>query len=231
MDTSASPASATFRPGRYWTFIGLLCSTALGMSYFVHRQLSALYPVANSLPVLAHVEHDCEATERSGAIVHLSSLRGKVSAVAYIYTVCPHGCAVVTGEMLKLKKQFGKNPDFQLVSVSVAPERDTAPFLQSYAQGIGLSSSDPWWFVTGDRQKLSGFMTNELNLAEPRPIPESERLNPLDLYQHDLRVVLVDRNGNVRGYYDVFHPQPEIASIYTERLPKDIKKLLDNPGA
>ena len=104
--TSSTLVATAFRPVRYWTFIATLCAMALGPSYFVHRQLSAIYPKTDSLPVLAHVEHDCEATERSGQTVHLSSLRGKVCAIAYIYTVCPHGCAVVIGEMLKLEKEF-----------------------------------------------------------------------------------------------------------------------------
>jgi hypothetical protein len=66
-------------------------------------------------------------------------------------------------------------------------------------------------------------------MQAPKPIPESERINPLDFYEHDLRLVLVDRQGRVRGYYSVFHPQPEIAQIMTEKLGRDVQRLLDHP--
>lgn len=181
------------------------------------------------LPVFSTIQHDLEATERSGRTVRLSSLRGKVTVMAHIYTVCPHGCLAVLGEMLKLQKEFGARSDFHLVSVSVVPEHDTAAFLHSFTEGMGLRPQDPWWFLTGDRERLWGFMTEELGLNKPEPIPEPERLNPLDLYAHDLRIVLVDRAGRVRGYYDVLHPQPDIASLMREKLQSDTRLLLDDP--
>jgi hypothetical protein len=42
--------------------------------------------------------------------------------------------------------------------------------------------------------------------------------------------VLIDRQGRVRGFYAVFHPQPEIATIMTEKLGRDVQRLLDNPA-
>lgn len=72
-------------------------------------------------------------------------------------------------------------------------------------------------------------MTDELKLTPAIPIPAEERVNPLDLYEHDLRIVLVDQLGQVRGYYSVFHPQPEIAAVMCEKLHRDVAHLLANP--
>ena len=132
--------------------------------------------------------------------------------------------------MQKLHAEFGSRPDFHVVSLAVAPERDTPAFLRSYADGLGLKAGDPWWFVTGDQKATWAFMTDELKLAAPKPIPIDERVNPLDFYEHDLSIVLVDRAGRVRGYYAVFHPQPEIATLMAERLHRDVCTLLDDPG-
>lgn len=181
------------------------------------------------LPVIAHIQGDLEVTERSGQSVKLSSLRGKVTVMACLYTVCPHGCAAVVAQMQKLNAAHHARPDFHQVSLAVAPKRDTAGFLKAYAEGVGAKPEDPWWFVTGNQQSIWDYMTHELQLQAPAPIPEEKRLNPLDLYEHDLRLVLIDRQGRVRGYYSVFHPQSEIALLMTEHLSRDVRRLLDHP--
>lgn len=214
---------------RFWTHLFLLILLMIGGSITFHYHLQKRFHLEAPLPVLGRIQHPLDAIERSGRPVSTDSLRGKVCAVAYVYTVCPHGCIAVIGEMKKLLRDFGSHKDFHLLSVSVVPERDTAEFMRSFADGLGLKPEDPWWFLTGDQKRLWAFMTDELGLTEARSIPEDERLNPLDLYAHDLRIVLVDRNSNVRGYYDVFHPQPEIAEVMREKLHTDTQRLLNEP--
>ena len=214
---------------RFWLIMSGIIVLVFVLIWFYGRVLDRALPRAR-VPMLAAPYRDLAATERTGEVVHLKDLRGKVVALACIYTVCPHGCAAVVGEMQKLHAEFGSRPDFHLVSLAVAPERDTPAFLRSYAEGIGVKAGDPWWFVTGDQQQTWAFMTDELKLAAPKPIPIDERVNPLDFYEHDLRIVLVDRAGCVRGYYAVFHPQPEIATLMAERLHRDALTLLDDPN-
>ncbi|HEY1052139.1 MAG TPA: SCO family protein [Prosthecobacter sp.] len=181
------------------------------------------------LPVVHQIQGDLEATERNGQAVKLSALRGKVTVMACLYTVCPHGCAAIVAEMQKLNADFGSRADFHQVSLAVAPERDTARFLKAYAEGVGVTEGAPWWFVTSEQGRIWDYMTQELQLQPAAPIPEEKRINPLDLYEHDLRMVLIDRLGRVRGYYSVFHPQREIAEVMVARLHRDVQSLLENP--
>jgi cytochrome oxidase Cu insertion factor (SCO1/SenC/PrrC family) len=212
-----------------WLRMGLGIGMAIAGVIFFGRYASNALPQA-PLPVIAQIHGDLEATERAGQPVKLSALRGKVTVMACLYTVCPHGCAAVVAQMQKLNTDFGTRPDFHQVSLSVAPERDTTGFLRAYAEGVGVKSGDPWWFVSGDRQQTWDYMTHELQMQAPAVIPEEKRVNPLDLYEHDLRIVLIDRSGRVRGFYAAFHPQPEIAEVMTAKLHKDVRRLLDNPN-
>ena len=205
--------------------IGMAVAGVLMMGRLATRMLPQ-----KPLPVVAQIQGDLEATERSGQTVKLSALRGKVCVMACLYTVCPHGCAAVVQEMQKLNAAHRTRPDFQLVSLAVAPERDSVSFLKAYAEGVGVKPADPWWFITGQQQRIWDYMTYDLQLQAPRPIPEETRINPLDLYEHDLRLVLVDRQGRVRGYYSVFHPQPEIAAVMKEQLGRDVQRLIDDPS-
>lgn len=181
------------------------------------------------LPVVHQIQGDLEATERHGQKVKLSALRGKVTVMACLYTVCPHGCAAIIAQMQRLNADFGARADFHQVSLAVAPERDTSGFLKAYAEGVGVKDGDPWWFVTGEQQRIWDFMSQELQLQQAAPIPVEKRVNPLDLYEHDLRMVLIDRQGRVRGYYSAFHPQREIAEVMTAKLYRDVQSLLENP--
>ncbi|MBL9114830.1 MAG: SCO family protein [Verrucomicrobiaceae bacterium] len=186
-------------------------------------------PKPPKLAVYGTLQADLQAQERSGQYVNFSDLKGKVVACAYLYTVCPHGCAAVVAQMQKLHHDFGARSDFHQLSVAVVPERDTPVTLASYAEALGVKPGDHWWFVTGPRDPLVGFMTRELRLNPCRFIPPGKRLNPADMFEHDLRIVLIDRAGQVRGYYDVFHPQAELAALMCERLHRDAKALLDDP--
>lgn len=205
--------------------IGMAIAGVLVLGHYARQAL----PQA-PLPIVTQIHGDLEATERSGQTVKLSALRGKVTVMACLYTVCPHGCAAVVAQMQKLNTAYRTRPDFHLVSLAVAPERDTSGFLKAYAEGVGARPEDPWWFVTGEQQRIWDYMTHDLQLQAPAAIPEEKRINPLDLYEHDLRMVLIDRQGRVRGYYAVFHPQAEIATIMTEKLSRDVQRLLDNPN-
>lgn len=223
------PSSAAQHGGAgIWLRIGLGIALSLVCVIVLGRYLEKSMPQA-PLPVVAQTTGALEAIERSGQAVKLAALRGKVTVMACLYTVCPHGCAAVVQQMQKLNAAHRGRPDFHQVSLAVAPERDSTSFLKAYAEGVGVKADDPWWFVTGDQQRVWDFMTHELHLEAPKPIPPEKRLNPLDFYEHDLRLVLVDRQGRVRGYYSVFHPQPEIATLMCDKLHRDVQRLLDDP--
>lgn len=223
-----SDESSTFSPWRFWgSLIGVIIGL-LALLVLAGRLIDRGRTVGR-LPVYSRISDDLVATNRDGTEVRISALRGKVFTCAYLYTVCPHGCAAVVGQMMRLQKVHGTRSDFHQVSITVAPEHDTAAFLNTYAEGIGLQMNDPWWLLTGEQKRLWAFMDDQLKLGPAKPIPPDERLNPLDLYQHDLRIVLIDREGRVRGYYEVCHAEPEIAQLMGEKLQRDVRTLLDHP--
>lgn len=222
--TGPDPDTGAGRWGRIILGIGMAIAGVLLYGRYVERALPS-----TPLPFVALIKGDLEATERTGKTVKLSALRGKVTVMACLYTVCPHGCAAIVAQMQKLNADFGSRTDFHQVSLAVAPERDTAGFLKAYAEGVGVAGGDPWWFVTGKQGQIWDYMTQELQLQPPAPIPKEKRINPLDLYEHDLRLVLIDRLGRVRGYYSVFHPQREIAEVMQAKLHRDVQTLLENP--
>lgn len=154
--------------------VGLACVALACGSCFLHKLLSRVAVKFRALPpVLWETNSGFIATERSGREVRWSDLCGKVVACASLDTVCPRGCAAVVGEMQKLFRDFGGRAEFHLLSVAVAPERDTPQLLKGFAEALNLEPADPWGVVSGTRESPWGFLTDGLWLERPRPIPEA----------------------------------------------------------
>ena len=81
---------------------------------------------------------DFALTSQDGAEVTLGDFRGKVVAVAFIYTSCPDVCPMLTDKMARVQDELG--PDFgteiAFVSITVDPERDTPEVLKGLCGGI-----------------------------------------------------------------------------------------------
>jgi protein SCO1/2 len=80
-----------------------------------------------------------------------------------------------------------------LLSVSFDPLEDTPPVLKKHAQDLG---ADPrvWTFVTGDRDDIDRW-------ASRFGVSVSRALNDPTNITHNLRTVIVDRQGNLVQTY------------------------------
>jgi protein SCO1/2 len=100
-------------------------------------------PVIGSAPPFA-------LTSQDGKRVALADLRGKVVAVAFIYTGCPDICPLLTQKMAQVQEELGADfgTKVAFVSITLDPEHDTPAVLKDYAQAWG-AKPDAWLFLTG----------------------------------------------------------------------------------
>jgi protein SCO1 len=93
---------------------------------------------------------DFSLISQDGMRVSLHDYRGKVLAIAFIYTYCPDVCPMLTANMAQIQQElgsdFGKSVAF--VSITVDPERDTPQVLKDYADNFGADLGG-WAFLTG----------------------------------------------------------------------------------
>jgi protein SCO1/2 len=75
---------------------------------------------------------DFELPAADGSRLRMRDLRGKVVAVAFIYTTCPDVCPLLTDKMAEVKDGLGADfgPRVAFVTITVDPERDTAGALR-----------------------------------------------------------------------------------------------------
>lgn len=75
-----------------------------------------------------------------GGELRLSRYRGKVVALGFGYTFCPDVCPTTLVELAQARKKLGANAkDFQVIYVTVDPERDSAERLKTYLSAFDES--------------------------------------------------------------------------------------------
>ena len=89
----------------------------------------------------------------SGATVSLSSLRGNVVAMAFLYTRCPDVCPLTAAQFRAAQRQLGADSArVRFVAVSVDPDGDTPAAVKEFSLAHDLK--DNWHYLVGPRAAL-----------------------------------------------------------------------------
>jgi protein SCO1/2 len=121
-------------------------------------------------------------------------LAGKIWIADFIYTSCPGPCPMISTRMSELQKPLEKT-DVHLVSFSVDPEKDTPDVLRGYAEKL-QAEPKRWDFLTGPKSVIYDLSHNGFKLAVADGSDEAR------IPVHSTRMALVDRHGQIRGYYE-----------------------------
>jgi cytochrome oxidase Cu insertion factor (SCO1/SenC/PrrC family) len=143
---------------------------------------------------------DFHLTERNGQPVTNETLKGRVWLGAFIFTRCTNTCPQFSGAMGRLQQELAQYPDFLLVSFALDPEHDTPPVLQAYASRFG-ADANRWFFLTGDRATMHKLSQECFKLAVEAN--KGTARTPGNEFMHQPRAFLVDKRGEIRGYYDL----------------------------
>lgn len=142
-----------------------------------------LVPVGAPIP-------DFELIDQSGTPLRLSSLKGKVVAVTFIYTRCPlpDYCPRMMTNLRAVQERFAErmHRDLALLVVSFDPKYDTPELLREYAASYRATGSG-WHFLTGDPRRIETVC----NAFGIQYWPEE------GLITHTLQTAVIDREGRL----------------------------------
>jgi protein SCO1 len=136
---------------------------------------------------------DFALTSQDGLEVTLGSFRGKVVAVAFIYTWCPDVCPMLTDKMARVQDALGSDfgAKIAFLSITVDPERDTPAALKDYAAAFDANLAG-WSFLTGEPAAVR-------EVAQRYGVAVREAAD--GQVDHTLLTTLVDRQGTMRVQY------------------------------
>ena len=182
------------RAGTLWkaTLIAIPIVTLLLLLWLQQLKVNALrqrtVSAYTSVPEFTLINQD-------GKNFGSADLRGKIWIADFIYTTCPGPCPMISSRMSELQKPLEKT-DVHLVSFSVDPAKDTPQVLRGYAEKL-QAEPGRWDFLTGPQSTIYNLSRDGFKLAvgEEKGVPV-----------HSTRMILVDRHGAIRGYYDAVEP-------------------------
>lgn len=147
--------------------------------------------------------------------------KGKIYISNFIFTRCGLICPKVSSQMERVQDAFLSKKDVLIVSHTVDPKFDTPEILNKYAKKHDALYGK-WYFVTGDkaelyRMALKGYFVPISDAS----VYNKAITNPDEAFIHSEKMILVDKEGIIRGFYDGTDPK-EI-----DRLIVEVKILVD----
>lgn len=163
-----------------------------------------------------HVIPDFSLTDQEGKPFTRENLKGKIVIADFIFTRCGTICPKMTSELTRVQQAFKDQPDVILVSHTVDPEYDSTNVLKQYAQEYGATYGK-WFMLHGPKDKLYRLARKGYVL----PVDDGDG-GPED-FVHSEKVVLVDKQGRIRGFYDGTNP------LKVDTLMLETRLLLQEP--
>jgi protein SCO1/2 len=222
------------RPDDHYLYVSCIAVASVLAAFFMvakdtrapaHEMRQAAPPGASPLALADHLSlavikpaPDFTLVDGANQRVTLSHLRGRVVLLSFIYTTCTTTCPLLTHQMGLLEHRLRHAglwpPSASFLSVTVDPERDTAPVLADYARLF--QAVDPnWRFLRDEPARVRPVLAAYDEWT--KPLPDGE----LD---HPARVYLIDPSGNIREVYAL--------SFFDERQAFiDIQTLTAQPNA
>ena len=199
--------------------------TTIAIFLMIATVLAACAPKVQ-LPILREAS-DFALTNETSREVRLSDFRDKVVVMDFIYTSCPDVCGMLNHKLKIVRDQLeeGLKRDLILISISFDPAVDTPEVLKQYTAERGFNVPG-WHFLTGTEEQIRQVTDDygvEYELVEDDHEHEdegSQEQEHLRSFNHNIVVVLIDRDGMVRKTYEnALFPETEMISDITSLLP------------
>jgi protein SCO1/2 len=151
-----------------------------------------------------HRLNDFIGENQLGETISLNNtLKGKVLVINFFFTRCNTICPRLSHSMAALQKAFRKDPkkaqsmdkDVQFISISTDPTADSIPAIRAYSDAYH-ANHDRWYFLRSSAAEVFRFASKDLGLAA------SSHLEGIDAFQHTEKIIIIDKDRYIRGYFD-----------------------------
>jgi len=142
-----------------------------------------------------HIVRDFNLINQNGINISSKDYENKIYVVDFFFTRCPSICPIMTDNMLQIQKEFIKNDDILLLSISVTPKLDNVEVLKNYAIEKGVIDAK-WNITTGSKKHIY-----ELARKSYFAVLEQGDGGMQD-FIHTPNFILVDKKKQIRGIYD-----------------------------
>ncbi len=184
----------------FWAFI-------LSFLFFfpIYRSINRKLPP--ELPKFGKVP-SFELIDDFGKPFTSKSVQGKAYIASFLFTSCPTTCPKITEKLRVVQRRVkGVGTKLSILTFSVDPQNDTPEVLYKYARKQHANPTI-WKFLTSQNEKemkellIKGF---KVPVGEKELIKKKIAETEIHLWDiaHTEKFVLVDHEGEIRGYYGI----------------------------
>jgi protein SCO1/2 len=181
---------------------------------FYERKFQKLPVYGKNLSVGNDIEHKIPSftlVNQDGKASGTHDWSNKIVVVDFFFTHCPVICPRMTNSLKKIQASVPVN-DIMIGSISVDPARDSAEALKKYAEKFAINTAN-WNLLTGEKKEIYKLARNGFFIVA------TDGDGGDNDFIHSEKLVLVDKQKRIRGYYDGTDDS-EVNSLI-----EDIKKL------
>lgn len=162
-----------------------------------------------------HKISDFNLINQNGDTVTEQNYSDLIYVADFFFTRCQTICPIMTTNMADLQAYFKNDTTVKFLSHSVTPIIDSVPVLRAYADKKGVIDGK-WNLVTGDKEQI-------YNLARKSYFAVLDEGDGGEQdFIHTEQFVLVDKNRQIRGFYDGTRKED------IQQIIKDIQLLKEN---
>jgi protein SCO1 len=149
-----------------------------------------------------HTIPDWKLIDENGVAFSGSSLKGKIYIADFFFTRCESICPKMSTQLTRVQDIFSKEDEVQLASFSVDPTHDTPEMLKEYAKKYDAKAGK-WHFFTGTKTQIYPLAVKGyyVPVADASEYDKAVK-NPDETFIHSEKLILVDKEGHIRGFYD-----------------------------
>ena len=184
----------------------IIAGIGIVISYFLIKpdDVLPIYQPSDLKPVLVdadqrgkedHRVSDFKLINQLGDTVTREDVGQKIVIADFFFARCQTICPVMNENMARLQDYFKGSDDIILLSHSVTPDYDTPEVLYEYGERYGADPS-MWWLMTGEKTHIYELARRSYFAV----LDEGD--GGMQDFVHTENVVLVDREGRLRGFYD-----------------------------
>ena len=155
-----------------------------------------------------HKVPDFSLTNFDGKQVSQKNLEGAVYVADFFFATCTTICPKMTTQMGRVQELYKNNPAVKLVSYTVNPAQDSVSVLKAFAEEYDAVPGK-WFMLTGPKKEIYELARTGYFL----PVADGD--GGVDDFIHSPKLVLVDPNKNIRGFYDGTDPK-DVDRLITE---------------
>ncbi|MEZ4721133.1 MAG: SCO family protein [Flavobacteriales bacterium] len=150
--------------------------------------------------------------DQDSNLITQKDVEDKIYVCDFFFTSCPTICPKMKQQMLRIYEEFREEPRIVLLSHSIDPKRDSVARLKSFAEKLGIQSTN-WHLLTGERDSIYSMAQHYMIAAQEDDLAPGG-------FAHSGAFLLVDRNRQIRGIYNGTDPED------VDQLMIDMRTLL-----